>query len=249
MLGAWSFVSHDDSAAGAAFVCTLARALAVRGRRVLLFDLCPSFPALDIALDVAHRVVYTLSDALHLSAEDVFLSPERQEGRVTVREEKILFVPIAVGEVPSAEAVRACILAADADVVLMTAERGSLSVAREVSDGLILTTRADAPSLRAAIDLASFAAFDGFVLSDFIPSADQIEREPSPTQLSDMLSLPIMGILPRAELKSSLVPKEKDFRIAVVNMAGRILGERVPLLEDVSISGMRRRAYFERILR
>ena len=246
MLGTWSFVSHDDSALGAAFVSTLARALSVRGKRVLLIDLCPTMPALDIAQDVAHRVIYTLSDASRLSPAEVFLSPDRRTEKATEREERILLVPISVREQPCEDDVRACIAAASADAVLICAERSTIPLARRVSDGMILLTHADAHSLRGAVSIVCDADFDGFVLTDFLPVGNQIEREPSLLQLSDMLSLPLVGILPRGELKNSLSPREKDFRIAVVNMAGRLMGERVPLLEDISIAGMKKTVYFER---
>lgn len=240
----WSFVSQDDGVLGAAFTAALARRIAREGKRVLLIELSPTLPVLDLALGVADRVVYTLADALRLSPEAVFLSPERG-----MREEELLFVPSLSEEDANGDALRACIEASGADAVLISADPARAVLAREASDGMLLLTRATECSVRASSRLAARVAFDGFVYTDFVPTREAVLREMPVTELCDALTLPLFGILPRIDLKNTLCPQGKDFRTALSNMAGRLLGEQIPLLCGIPIEGMRKRTFFERISR
>lgn len=240
MLGFWSVVSSETGMPSAAFVAALARSLAAHGRRVLLLDLSPAFPALDVALGVSERVVYTLADVGRVPADAVLLSlAEAEKGSIS-------FVPLAVGDTVDGACVTACVEAAGADIVLAYADRDTLTLARTLSDGLLLLTRADEAYLRAAVALTRDAAFDGFVLTDFLPLREEIECEPALTDLADTLALPLFGILPRTELKNTVRPRGKDFLTAVDNMAGRLTGAAVPLLCGIPIEGMRRRTFFAR---
>ncbi len=240
----WSFVSHDDGVLGAAFTAALAHRIAREGKRVLLLELSPTLPTLDLALGVAERVVYTLADALRLSPEAVFLSPEGETDA-----EQILFVPSLSEEDMNADALRACIEASGADLVLICADPLRAALARTVSDGMLLLTRATECSVRAASRLAATVAFDGFVYTDLVPTREAVLSELPVTELCDALALPLFGILPRVDLKNTLRPQGKDFRTALSSMAGRLLGEQIPLLCGIPIEGMRRRTFFERISR
>ena len=232
MSDVWSFVSHDDPALGAAFVASLARALSARKKRVLLIDLCPLYPALDIALDVSDRVVYTLSDAEKMSPEAVFLSP------VCQGEGEILLAPLFPGEAPSGAHVDACVRAAKADFVLVHAQPSYASVARTASAAVLLMTRADTASLRAAAYLAAHEVFDVFLLTDLALTKESLRTGISLTEMADTLSLPLFGILPRIS--------DKAFDFAVTNIAGRLLGEQVVLLDNILTAKKQRKLYFER---
>ena len=243
----WSIVSHDDGVLGAAFIAALALRLAKAGKRVLLFELSPTAPALDLVLGVADRVVYTLADAVRLSPEAVFLSPERTKDSRTAGAEHLLFVPLLVKQDVDETALHSCIATAGADIVLIRADRTTASLARRVSDGMLLLTQATEPSVRAVLRMAEEFDFDGFVYTDFVPTAEAVRRDIPLTLLCDTLALPLFGIVPRVDLKNTLSPCGKDFRAAVSNMAGRMLGENIPLLTGISIDGMRKQSFFERI--
>lgn len=232
MSDVWSFVSHDDPALGAAFVASLARALSARKKRVLLIDLCPLYPALDIALDVSDRVVYTLSDAEKMSPEALFLSPAHKG------KGEILLAPLFPGEEPSGAQVEACLRAAKADLVLIHAQPSYASVARAASDAVLLMTRADTASLRAAAYLAAHEVFDVFLLTDLALTKESLRTGISLTEMADTLSLPLFGILPRIS--------DKAFDFAVTNIAGRLLGEQVVLLDNILTAKKQRKLYFER---
>ena len=88
MLGVWSVVSVSSSALGARFTVSLAERLALRGVRVLLFELAPELPSLDVLLGVSEKVVYTLADAREVTPERVLLTPC----------ENLYFAPLGVGE-------------------------------------------------------------------------------------------------------------------------------------------------------
>lgn len=226
MLGVWSFVSHDDDALGATVLASLAEALSAEGKRVLLFDLSPALPALDIALGVEDRVIYTLSDTRSVLPERIFLSPAREGKSNGEENENILLVPLFPGEEPCFEAVRRCIESVKVDVVLMRVSLSCLAQARTVSDGVILLTGASAVSLRAAAHLVQDGAFDGFVLTGVVSGSMDIQQL---ITASDTLSLPLCGILPRVDTKNTSSPMGKDFRRAVCRLAARLCGDGAPL--------------------
>lgn len=237
MLGAWSIVHSTESMVGAFFTAALAEHLALHGKRVLLFDLNASSPAIDVYLGVSERVVYTLSDALRVSPEDAVLSPQ----------ENLFFVPIGVGDgVDTVAPIAACIDSVSPDVVLLSAPRSALPLAASVSDGLLLLTDASFVSLRAASALASAHAFSGFVLNDLVLEKEALRKMPALTALSDAIGLPLVGILPHVDTNNPQTVAGKDFLSATENVAGRLLGESIPLLRGISLEGMRKRAFFER---
>ena len=237
MLGAFSVVNGSFGTVGAHFSAALAECLAAKGKRVLLFELSPSCPTLDLLLGVSERVVYTLTDTERLSPENVAL---------TVRE-NLSFIPLGVGEVISDTSfLEACVKALSPDVVLLSTERSQLPLARRISDGVLLVTDASQASLRANAFLSSKESFDGFVLSDFVPTKEYAFKMLSLAEISDTLGLPLFGILPRIDRADTPAAWGKDFLFAVRNMAGRLLGETVPLLCGIPIEGMRRRDFFAR---
>ena len=238
MLGAWSIVNGSFTTVGAHLSAALAERLASYGKRVLLFELSPSCPTLDIFLGVSERVVYTLSDVRKIPARDVALKVRGN----------LYFVPIAVGETANdVSCLEACAEALAPDVILLSAERSQILTARRFSDGMLLLTDATHASLRSAAALALEHAFDGFVLADFVPNKQSILQMPPLTEICDTLGLPLFGILPQTDLYNIHTVREKNFLTAIENMTGRLMGEAVPLLRGISIEGMRRKRFFTRI--
>lgn len=237
MLGAWSILHATESLLDARFVSSLASTLAASGKQVLLFDLSPECPALDILFGVDGRVVYTLSDVGRVSPRDVLLSPR----------ENLFFVPLGVDEQVDASHIAAVIEAVKPDAVLFAVTRSTFTMARALSDGALLLTDASPVALRAASALASAYHFDGFVLTDFSPVREAVERMPALTEIADLLGIPLFGILPQTDLYNTHTVREKNFLTATENMAGRLMGEALPLLRGISIEGMRRKRFFTRI--
>lgn len=238
MLGAWSIVCATDGMLGARFTAALAECLASHGKRVLLLELSPSLPALDILLGVGEKVVYTISDIARIDPLDVML-PVR---------ENLFLVPQGLDDTDvDAASLSACICALKPDVVLISAERAKLPLVSEFSDGVLLLTDASPIGLRAASAWAQCADFDGFVLTDFLPTRAWITQSPSLTSISDALGLPLFGILPHIDTNNTYTSAGKNFLLAVRNMAKRIMGENIPLLCGIPVEGMRRRTFLERI--
>lgn len=237
MLGAWPILHATESLLAARFVSSLANTLAANGKRVLLFDLSPECPALDILLGVDGRVVYTLCDVGRVPPCDVLLSPCKN----------LFFVPLGVGEQVEASKITAVTEAVTPDAVLFVTTRSTFTVVRSLSDGALLLTDASPVALRAASALTSAHRFDGFVLTDFHPVREAVEGMPALTEMADLLGIPLFGILPQTDLYNTHTVREKNFLTAIENMTGRLMGEAVPLLRGISIEGMRRKRFFTRI--
>lgn len=256
MLGVWTVASAVADREAAVFCAALAKTLACMGKRVLTVELCLTSPALDLALGVAERVVYTLTDvaARRVSPERALLPLDLfdKKGEPTDARGTVLFLPAEAGaswdEEAGVQALSDVIGFAGADVAFLLAEGKTLSLARRVSDGALLLTDGSADGLRAACALCEGTAFNGFVLSHFIPTTEAVRGLPSLTALADTLSLPLVGILPESGVRdAALAPKRKDFTAAVRNIACRIAGQSAPLLSGIPIDGMRKRTYFERL--
>ncbi len=239
----FTVVSPASDPLGAVFCAALARSLSRHGARVLLLDLSPSLPCLDVVLGCAERTVYTVSDAARVSPESLFLSVSTGKGR---EKGSFLFVPTFYGERIEDAHLRALASASGADFVIGLADGATAPTAAAVSDGLLLFSRVGEVYLRAAVSFAETLAMDGFVLADLPLAAEALRGTPTLTELSDALGLSLFGILPRTAEENTLAPRGKDFLVAADNMAGRLMGEDIPLLRGLSIEGMTRRAYFER---
>lgn len=244
MLGVWSIVCPVSDTVGARLTAAMARCLSARSKRVLVLELSFSCPSLDLALGVSEKVVYTISDVGRISPAEVFLSPCKS-GRAPKTDENILFVPCAVGEMlADVDQIRAVLHAAEADIALILADPASASVARSVSSGSLLLSGTDAAHLRSASYLSSFQAFDGLVLTDFVPTCEKIREIPALTDIADMTALPLFGILPRESGLETVSPEGKDFHKAVENMVARLCGEQVALLHGIPLEGVRKKRFF-----
>ncbi len=245
MSGIWSFISPFSVFAAPRLSVALAGVLSARGERVLLIELCPTTPALADLLGVADRVVYTLSDVGRVPPADAFLSVEPRKRRKGQKEGSILLLPLFAGETVSEDAqdaLRACIAAADADTVLLSAESGQAALARAVADGVLLLTGGDAFCLRTAAAHRTAFSADGFILTDFIPTRDAVKSSMTLTEMADVLGLPPVGILPKDTYPWLSAQ-------AVENLAGRLSGMSVPLLSGIGIEGMRKKSYYRSALR
>ena len=238
MLGVWSILDEGREKVGARFIAELAKRVASSGKRVLVFELCPARPALDIAFGVAEKVVYTLSDVGAIPPSQAILSPR----------ENLFFVPSALDlsaweTAPSA--LTACIEEIDPDVVLILFERAACATAKALSDGILLLTDASEASLRAGAALTDALSVSGAILTDFVPVKENVLAHPAPVALADLLGVPLLGILPRFDASETARINEKNFLRAVDNVAKRIAGEHITLLSGISIEGMRKRTFFE----
>ena len=237
MLGAWTFLHTTDAMLGASLTASLGISLAKMGKRVLLFDLSPEIPALDVLLGVDGQVVYTLSDAGKIPCADLALMPR----------ENLFLIPIGTDEEVNASDITACIQAFMADAVLFSASRSTLSVASACSDGVILVGDASPIAMRASCALAENNHFDGFVLADFLPERRALAGTLGLTEILDAVGLPLVGVLPRTAVYDSHLPEAKEFFTAVENIAGRILGETIPLLRGIPVKTAIKQYFFERI--
>ena len=131
--------------------------------------------------------------------------------------------------------------------MLFAASRSTLALLKDVTDGALLLTDASPVSLRAAGALAEDGSFVGFVLSDFVPVREAIEKTPALSEIADTIELPLFGVLPYVNPYTTHTSYHKDFLLAVENMAGRLMGEQIPLLRGISVEGMRKSRFFTRI--
>ena len=238
MLGVWSILDEGREKTGARFVAELAKHIASSGKRVLVFELCPARPALDIVFGVAERVVYTLSDVGRVPPAQALLSPR----------ENLFFVPAALDLTAFATdpaALTACIEATKPDLVLILFERTACAAARAISDGILLLTDASEASLRAGAALTDALSVSGVILTDLVLVKENVRAIPSPIEIADTLGVPLLGILPQFDASETARVNDKDFLSAIRNIAARIAGEKRPLLKGISIEGMRKQTFFE----
>lgn len=256
-----TFFSAVDGVGKSTLCVHLAHALAKSGKRTLLIDLSPSAPALDILCGVAEGVVYTVSDAVGGPA-----SPERVLLEVILhgaskKTPPFLFAPIAPLDAPHemnlAAGIKALAKAAEAEIVLIDADLAYYDALYALADTRLLLTDTRESSLRAseALSAHSFGIdrpFDRFVLMKESSLREIAQKHTPPIDLVDRLSLPILGITfadTAVEDLSLCVHKryqKQNYPRAVGNLALRLLGEKVPLLDGIRLEGMSRRFYLER---
>lgn len=234
MLGVWSMMDESRDRVGARLVFALAKSLASDGKRVLVLEICPHRPALDVLFGVDEKVVYTLSDVGAVPPALVLLSPEKN----------IFFVPSELDleeKEPSFDAIRTCVAEVKPDIVLILFERAAYRTASTVSDGVLLLTDPSPASLRASAAFAQTFPVTGWVLSDFVP----VRQPLSARAISDMLAAPLTGILPRLDADNTHSVARKDFLSAARNIAARLSGKIVPLLNGIPVKGSFRDTFLE----
>ena len=256
----WAFVSPVGGKGQSTFCMHLAAALAVDGKKAVLVDTSCFHPSLDVLCGVSEQVVYTVSDVVNGS-----VSPERALLPISFSVEKgvdasFRLLPISPMESLSQEmfarALDALSAEGDADFIIMDVHPSFYEAIRALADASFLLTDATASGLRAA---EAFAAANPqlarFLLMRASLKAEEIRNEPSLLDIIDLVSLPIGGIVPYEPLCADNRPLyQKRFRKtaymrAVKNIAQRLAGNDVPLLRDVPLDGITRRAYLERVSR
>ena len=239
---------------------SLAYALGKAGKRVLLIDLCPEAPALDILVGVGESVVYTVLDVIEgtVSAETALLS--LPVSKKAPYKENILLAPLSPCTVSCAEnlgqAVRSLTLAAHADFTVVDASAELYPSLYSVSDERLLLTEPRESALRGAEALAAryaqSAPFDKFLLMRASLVRERILRQEPLIDMIDRISLPLLGILPQCELLrdhgvlwEGRYAKEPYVR-ATENLAARLCGDSVPVLSGITLEGISRRAFIEK---
>lgn len=227
----------------------LAEALSARGLRVALIDAFVDAPFADLAFGFEEEVLYTFSDVVEGTA------PQRAAFEV----KKDLFVfPSSVGsnlDGDLAAAVLAVQKALSPDVLLIASPISLLHRFFSVLDTAILVSSTEERARRAS-EAASAILADGPVKSSYLllnKSAaykDELAEEPPLLTMVDSIGLSLLGVCPREYQRDALLPFGKvahsNFKKAVANVAARLLGERVPLLNGVRLDGFSRRHYIER---
>ncbi len=239
MLGVWSILDESRDSLGARFITSLANRLSLGGKRVLILEACPKRPSLDVALGVAEKVVYTLSDVGSVLPRQAILTVGKN----------IDFVPCAVDALDvtaSTERLAACIQADAWDVVLILFERAAYEAVKTVSDGVLLLTDPSFVSLRACAAFADAFPVSGCLLFDFVPTRSGVGAMPPLREITDMLGVPLLGILPRLRADNTSRGERKKFLLAVRNVAARLSGKQIPLLQGISLKRMRKKDFFER---
>ena len=238
---------------------SLAHALALMEKRVLLVDLSPHSPSLSSLLSLSESVVYTVFDIVDgaADAKTVILPAPEKKGKGEWQ--RIALAPILPSFSASAEGVAEAVTALakeyQADFVIIDASLEMYPSLAAVSDERILLTDARESSLLAAEALSYHYAqenpFTYFVLKSSLVYERIVKTEPL-LDVIDRLSVSLLGVLPVSSLLSDkgLLTEKKDARLpyarAVKNIAARICGESVPLLRGVALQGISRRAFIER---
>jgi hypothetical protein len=251
MLGVFTVTAAVPSREAAHFCVAVARALAARSYRTVLVDLCTERPMLDLALGVGERVLYTVRDVLSGSVplSAALLSPLCKTKKGEQTDDRILLLPGEVGISFPKEATTAIttqLAALSADAVFLLTDAGTAPLVRDNTDAVLLLTDGSEESLRAEIPLCSGQTPMGVILSHFILTAEAAKSTVAPRALADVLGAPIVGILPHSDTRTVGEKPSREFLAGVSNVADRLIGKQLPLLDGIAIEGMRRRKYLER---
>lgn len=255
-----TLVSAEGGVGKSTFCASLAFDLAKKGKRVLLVDLTPSAPALDVLLGVDESVVYTVKDVAEetLMPKKALISlaaDSKEKGK-----ENILLAPLVPSVMEEGEGVAKAVCslteAAKADVTLVDAASALYPSLFSVSDKRILVTDTREISLRAAEAFVqahiSCAPPSAFLLTRAPRVRERILKDEPLLDIIDRLSLSLLGVLPYSELvrDGGLLTKKRyakePFVRAVGNVAERLLGNAVPLLHGIKLEGISRRFFIER---
>ena len=255
-----TFVSAVGGIGKSTLCASVAYALAKREQRVLLVDLSFDAPALDILFGVSESVVYTVCDVMGGAAnaeKALFSLPENRKEPYL---QNILLAPSSLIKPEGAEGVESAVRnladAACADYVLIDASPSVYPSLFAISDERILITDTRQSALRAAEAFvqtwAERAPLNSFLLCGASLVRESVLKEEPLLDIIDRLSLSLLGVLPYSGLlrdEGVLFEKryEKEAYVrAVKNVAARIAGENVPLLNGIALEGISRRFYIER---
>ncbi len=244
----FGFVSLDGREKSS-FLINLGSAFALRDKRTILVDHGYPSPALDILCDKAEGVVYTVADVAlgRVPLTDALLPLTVGEGRKK-RENTLFLLPALPGDEICAMASVLASVRDAADIVLLDMSSDDASTAEGI-DGLFYVAAADEISLRAARVFCAEKAFDAFFLMEHPTDAQAIEPLAPLSSLMDDMGFPLLGILPSMPygLSGAVTGKGRaaSYFTAVKNIADRLLGSYVPLLQGVALEGMTREGYMQ----
>ncbi len=228
------------------FAYHLALTLSKHGQKVLLLDASPVSASLDVLSGVGEQVVYTLSDVANGLCE-----PSRAALPLCDDDSLCLF-PSVPGEELTGKLLAASVrkMAEQmADIIIIDAALSQFEDLKGVTDKALLLTDPRPSSLRSAEALVSaFEGFDSFLLTFASFSYEGVQREEPIIDMVDRVALPLFGVLPYTPRLRTVsgIPCRSPYESALRNIARRLLGETVPLLQKVALEGMSRRYYIER---
>lgn len=241
---------------GQSTVCaSLSLALAEKRRRVLTADLDTLSPSLDLLFGIGESTVYTFADYASGAADfaTATMQPPIAPG--------VSVLPAALGaDVSPEEALGAIekIKAENKDAfLLLDMPSPLLPSLREAVDGVILLVRPDEISLRSAEYFVTTVDFlpqtDAFFLLNHVSFVKETAKlEPPLLDIIDRVGLPLLGVLPDIWAWHCQLPtfdksyKKTAYARCVRNIAARLCGEQVPLLQGIHPEGFSRRYYIER---
>ena len=228
----------------------LALSLSRRGLRVVLVDANAFSPSADLLFGFQEEVLYTFSDVLS------GISPERVAFEV---KEGLFVFPSSVGmplEGDLGGAILSIQKALSPDILLIEAPLSLLPCFSSAINAAVLVSSAEERALRASE--AAFEAIDALpqmskylLLNKTAAFKDDLSEEAPLLSIVDRIGLPLVGVCPREYERAALSMtgekgKKSNFKAAMRNIAIRLLGGRVPLLQGLSLDGFSRRHYIER---
>lgn len=245
------FITSSKGGVGKSTVCAnLAYAFASKGKRTLVIDLDLSNRSLDMLFGCDDAVLYDLGDLI-----DGTCSPR---DAIIRRGRSLYVIPgYAVCEkTPTVEAFERALSRAErcarADVTLIDTSGsadGSARLAAAVASTALIVSNESAISLRAAESSAVLLGARAphlsryLVINRFHMSLFKSGTAPLPSEMIDRTRLPIIGIVPH----SDHMAREQEYgrlvydsaardncKAAFSNVARRLLGEQVPLLDGFS---------------
>lgn len=262
MLGSWAFVSPVGGTGKSVLCANLGMSFALTGKKVLVIDLCPDAPALDMLYGVSENVVYTMEDVgkERVPVADALLSVPVPAEKKSVPGELYL-LPVHAGTVMDSReyrrAVAVCIRESAPDVALIDTDRTLYPLLYDIADGAFLVTTPEEHAVRAAEAFAFRAKKEKLPLSAQLLTRlpfrkEEMRRAIPPRDLIDRVGLPLAGIFPEERETDGMLfvgvkkAEKRDFVAASANLVGRMGGEPIPLLDGIAPEDISRTAYLSR---
>ncbi len=221
----------------------IGRALAARGKRVVLLDLDLAERSLDMLLGCEDRVVYDLGDLLasRRAPLGVVISPDASD--------KLFLIPGAyhLRRPPTASELERVIGSVErtlgADMVLIDTASPidpSFAAAVTISDAAVSVMRADPLGIRSAASLSSRLSDMGREEIQLVVNGISPHDTVDLREIADTVRGRPLGVVPMITDFSLDIPHASFVR-ATENIAARLLGEASPLLDGVFPEAIRRR--------
>ncbi len=213
------------------FAIGIAKALVGEGKRVMLIDASIGLRCLDIMLNVDEKVLYTISDIEKgmCSNEDAMVDcggfglispPQNVDGEVLNRDFFINFVK----DLQNAF-----------DFIIIDSGSGvsdSFKAAIAPGDKVIIVTEPTPEAIRSADRTAAVCEQEGktdllLVINKINPSYIKSGSQMVISQVIDLLGISTIGLVPHYDLKNKKLSPD----VAYANIAKRLMGEKVPIIQ------------------